>query len=128
MNITTTEELQDLLDGIEMVGTRFEEWKFAWKIQMVPTHPQGWFVQCSFERPDVNGDLSEKGFGFGRRWFVEYGTPDTGVVFTAWMAIQQIATHELHEAFTVLVNGKRVRLLDPHKKLSDLAFGSREVP
>jgi len=43
------------------------------------------------------------------------------------MAVQQVITHELHESFTVMVGGKRVRLLDPHKELSDLAVGSREV-
>jgi hypothetical protein len=87
----------------------------------------GWLIRCSFERPDVNGDFTEQGVGHGRPWWVEYGASETGTIMTAWLAIQQIITHELHESFTVMVNGERVRLLDPHKSLEDLAVGSGRV-
>ena len=125
-------DLADLLSTIEMVGTRREEWAFDWRIREVGEGPvEGWHIQCSFERPDANGGVT--GIGSGRKWFIETATPVTGVVFTAWLAIQQIVMHELHElhelheSFTVEVDGERVRLLDPHKELTDLAVGSRRV-
>jgi len=117
--------LEELLSGIEMLGTRLADWTFDWKITDCET---GWYIQSSFERPDANAADDDTGTGYGRKWFVESGTPDTGVVFTAWMAIhQQIIIHELHKSFTVTVNGERVRLLDPHKDLADLAVGSRRI-
>lgn len=121
--VDTGSHLAEMLDGIQMLGTRLAEWKFDWRI----TDPggDGWFIQCSFERPDANG--GSMGVGYGRKWWVDRGTPVTGVVFTAWLAVQQIVIHELHESFTVMVDGERVRLLDPHKTLSDLAVGSRRV-
>ncbi len=122
--IETGPQLAELLKGIEMLGTRFEEWKFGWRI-IDNMGGDGWFIQCSFERPDANG--GEMDVGYGRKWFIEPGTPDTGVIFTAWLAIQQIVMHELHESFTIKVDGERVRLLDPHKTLPDLAHGSRRV-
>lgn len=135
--IQTTENLHRLLSSIEMLGTKFEEWSFDWKVthvevpretldgEILGSMLEGWHIQCSFERPDANtGDV---GKGYGRKWYVELGTPKTAVVFTAWMAIQQIVIHELHESFTVMVDGERVRLLDPHKELADLAVGSRRV-
>lgn len=126
--ITTHAQLMDVLESIDMLGTRFEDWKFGWVRKEVKDHPvNGWLIQCSFERPDVNGDFTELGAGYGRPWFIEYGATIEGVVFTAWLAIQQIIIHELHESFVVTVNGERVRLLDPHKKLADLAVGSRRV-
>ena len=136
--ITNSTELMDLLESIEMLGTRLEEWNFRWSLDTVHHHDaletqsvdervRGWLVRCSFERPDANGEYSEQGIGYGREWFIAPGTPITGVVFTAWMAIQQILIHELHESFTVMVNGERVRLLDPHKELADLAYGSRVI-
>jgi len=128
--IRTLDELKELLNSIQMVGTRFEDWDFEWFIEEVVMSPStevtGWFIQSSFERPDLEtGSRMQR--GSGRRWFVERGSPRTGVVFTAWMAIQQIIIHELHESFTVMVDGQRVRLLDPHKRLTDLAVGSRRV-
>jgi hypothetical protein len=131
--ITDGTQLMDLLESIQMVGTRLEDWRFGWAMETVTEMnyedgERGWLVRCSFERPDVNGEFSEQGVGYGREWFIASGTPDTGVVFTAWLAIQQIIIHELHEAFTVEVDGERVRLLDPHKDLADLAVGSRRAP
>lgn len=142
MILETQDQLEELLEGIQMVGTRFEDWRFDWKITpveepvtsvefgVVTVHGKrlvGWHLQSSFERPDANDPGADMGVGYGRKWFVEVGTPDTGVIFTAWMAVQQIIIHELHEAFTVNVKGERVRLLDPHKNLVDLAVGSRKV-
>jgi len=116
-------ELHEILFGIEMRATRFEEWRFQWRIQPASDDEQvGWNIQCSFERPDANS--SEYGIGYGRKWFVASTASIESVVFTAWLAIQQIITHELHESFTVRVDGKSVRLLDPHKRLVDLAVGS----
>ena len=126
--ITNGSHLMDLLESIEMVGTRFEEWRFGWAMEEVKDRPvNGWLIRCSFERPDVNGEFNEQGVGYGRSWWVEYGATVEGVVFTAWLAIQQIIIHELHESFVVTVNGERVRLLDPHKQLADLAVGSRRI-
>jgi len=136
--------LMDLLESIKMVGTRLADWNFRWSLDTVYASAEmtislhtgaaerepniaGWLVRCSFERPDVNGEYTEQGIGYGREWFISPGTPDTGVVFTAWEAMKFIVTHEMHESFTVMVDGKRVRLLDPHKELSDLAVGSREL-
>jgi len=134
MNIETQKQLEYLLGDIQMLGTRFEDWDFDWKIEelegMTLTSAGdviGWHIQSSFERPDANSTHNKMDRGFGRKWFVEAGTPDTGVVFTAWMALQQIVIHELHESFVVEVNGECVRLLDPHKTLADLAVGSRRV-
>jgi len=130
-------QLNILLSSIEMRGTRFAEWRFGWRVTEVEgpgtgldrmaglVELLGWHVQCSFERPDANdGSVA---VGYGRKWFVDVGTSETGVVFTAWLAIQQIVIHELHESFTVTVEGERVRLLDPHKRLADLAAGSRRL-
>lgn len=124
-------DLMNLLESIEMLGTRLEDWNFRWSLDTVleldGVKERGWLVACSFERPDANGVFDEQGIGYGREWFVKPGTPVTGVVFTAWMAIEQVLKHELHESFTVMVDGERVRLLDPHKELSDLAVGSRRI-
>jgi hypothetical protein len=132
--IDNSTDLMNLLESVQMLGTRLEEWNFCWSLDTVMGLPpdqneevRGWLVRCSFERPDANGDFSEQGVGYGREWFIAPGTPVTGVVFTAWMAIQQVLIHELHESFTVLVDGERVRLLDPHKELADLAVGSRRI-
>jgi len=141
MSVEGEEQLEQVLAGIEMRGTRFEAWSFDWKVEEVYQQPDphtegsvtGWFVQSSFERFDVEaaprgdfgGPVLER--GYGRRWFVEAGSSQERVVFTAWLAIKQIVEHELHEAFTVNVRGRRVRLLDPHKSLEDLAVGSREA-
>jgi len=123
--IQTREQLEMLLGDIVMRGTRFEDWNFDWR---VTNCEEGWYIQSSFERPDVDSRYNEMRRGFGRKWLVERRTPETGVVFTAWLAIQQIVTHELHESFTVRVGNKFVRLLDPHKELAGLAVGSRVVP
>jgi len=126
--ITNGTDLMNLLESIEMVGTRLAEWNFRWAMQEVKTQDvDGWLVQCSFERPDVNGEFTEQGVGYGREWFIANGAPDTGVVFTAWEAMKFIVFHEMHESFTVMIDGKRVRLMDPHKELADLAVGSRIV-
>jgi hypothetical protein len=130
--ITSGTDLMNLLESIQMKGTRFEAWRFGWAMETVTEMndepgDRGWLVSCSFERPDVNGEFDEQGVGYGRKWFVEHGASETGVVFTAWLAIQQIILHELHESFTVMVKGERVRLLDPHKSLEDLAVGSGRV-
>lgn len=126
--VTGGTQLMDLLESIEMIGTKLEEWRFGWAMGEVEDRDNsGWMIQCSFERPDANGNFDEQGVGYGRKWFVEHGATVESVVFTAWLALQQIITHELHESFTVMVNGERVRLLDPHKSLTDLAVGSRRV-
>lgn len=134
--VESQEQLEEVLAGIEMRGTRFEDWSFDWKVEQLEglaAEVIGWHVQSSFERFDVDGaprgdfggPVLER--GYGRRWFVEPGSSVERVVFTAWLAIRQIVEHELHEAFTVVVGGRRVRLLDPHKSLEDVAVGSREV-
>jgi hypothetical protein len=129
--IETNEQIGKLLTSIAMKDTRFEEWKFGWKVTPLMDagvgEAVGWHVQCSFERPDVSAEGATMSTGYGRKWLIERGTPDTGVVFTAWLALQQIVIHELHESFTVEVDGECVRLLDPHKTLTDLAHGSRRV-
>lgn len=122
------EQLEDVLDGISMSGTRFQDWSFDWSVtQAKGEHSEGWFIQSSFERPDVDGVTPAVTRGFGREWYVKSGASLEGVVFTAWLAIRQVVEHELHESFTVTVGGERVRLLDPHKRLEDVAVGSRRV-
>lgn len=123
MILESRRQLEQVLAGIEMRGTRFQDWSFDWKVEDVGE--AGWHVRSSFERPDVDGGSLER--GYGRRWYVEAGSSLERVVFTAWLAIRQIVEHEMHEAFTVEVDGRRVRLLDPHKGLEDVAHGSREV-
>lgn len=126
--IETAAQLEELLNGIEMRGTLFERWHFDWKCSDAQDGEQeGWNLRCSFERPNVDLRVGGIEQGFGRKWFVARGTPRTAVVFTAWLALKQIAEHELMEAFTVEVGGERVRLLDPHKTLEAVAFGSRRV-
>lgn len=128
MSVESQEQLEQMLEGIEMRGTRFEDWSFDWRVEEIDregVEVLGWHVRSSFERPDVDGERLER--GYGRRWFVEPGSSVERVVFTAWLAIRQIVEHELHESFTVNVGGRRVRLLDPHKSLEDLAVGSREA-
>lgn len=123
--IETKEQLRDVLASIEMFGTRFQDWSFDWRVEELGAQVIGWHVQSSFERPDVESPFVDR--GYGRRWFVERGASLESVVFTAWLAIRQIVEHELHESFTVSVGGRQVRLLDPHKRLEDVAHGSREV-
>lgn len=126
--VETPEQLAAVLESLEMCGTLFERWRFDWKwVPASDEDQRGWNVQCSFERPNVDLRVGGIEQGFGRKWFVACGTPVTGVVFTAWLAIKQIAEHELMEAFTVRLDGERVRLLDPHKTLADVAHGSRRV-
>lgn len=123
--IQYTSDVRVLLDGIEMRDTLFSSWEFEWQILPADdSDSEGWNLQCSFVRPDANnGELDR---GYGRKWYIESGSSAERVVFTAWMAINQIAQHELHESFTILLpDGRRVRLLDPHKPLSALAAGSR---
>lgn len=153
--VRSAEDLERVLKSISMTGTRFQEWNFDWKIEEVRESvvcidtettsfspfenpeglvmaktPQsevtGWFILSSFERPNVN-DPEESGIGYGRRWYVERDSSVERVVFTCWLAIRQIVEHELHEAFTVDLGDRRVRLLDPHKSLEDVAYGSRTV-
>lgn len=115
--------LQTVLQGIDFTGTRFAEWEFGWRVSVADG---GFHIECSFERPDVaaEGGLA---VGFGRKWFVGHDDSAESMVFTAWLAVRQIVEHELHESFTVTVAGERVVLLDPHKRLQDLAVGSRRV-
>jgi len=120
--IDTIEELNEFLEGIEMRDTRFAAWDFSWKIGEIE---DSWTIQCSFERPDAN--TGEDGKGYGRKWLIEPGANRTGVMFTAWRAVEFIIIHELHESFTVMVNGERVRVMDPHKSVEDLAVGSRRA-
>lgn len=128
--VINQEQLEELLASIDMFGTRFQDWSFDWKLSQAP---EGYFIQSSFERFDVDGGtpgdfggpVVER--GYGRKWYIEYGSSQESVVFTAWLAIKQIIEHELHESFTVNVNGEQVRLLDPHKSLEDLAVGSRRL-
>lgn len=117
------EHLLELLASIKMFGTHFQDWSFDWRVTAVGG--DGWHIQSSFERPDVDGGGTDR--GYGRRWYVEFGASLESVVFTAWLAIRQVVEHELHESFTVSVGGRQVRLLDPHKRLKDVAHGSREV-
>jgi len=129
MSLESVEQLKDLLAGIDMFGTRFQDWSFDWRVEEVQrfASSKGWFIQSSFERPDVGKSGAGMERGYGRKWYLEFGASQESVVFTAWLAIRQIVEHELHESFTVRVGGKQVRLLDPHKRLEDLAVGSREV-
>lgn len=128
LEVTTADELLSILGGVQTCGTLFETWRFDWQVARAhDEHQRGWNLQCSFERPDVEGHAGETAQGFGRKWFVAEGTPITGVVFTAWLAMRQVVEHELMEAFTVTVEGEQVRLLDPHKTLADLAVGSRRT-
>ena len=124
MILESTAQLGDLLESIKMSGTRFQDWSFDWAIS--PAH-DGWFIQSSFERPDVGKTGAGLKRGYGRKWYIEQGSSQESVVFTAWLAIRQIVEHELHESFTVRVGGEQVRLLDPHKRLEDLVVGSRRV-
>ena len=122
------EVLQGVLAGVRMRGTRFEEWDFEWSIDEMRHDDgelHGWCIYCSFERPSVDG--GEMSRGLGRAWWIDEGSTRRAVVFTAWLAIRQIVDHELHESFTVCLDGEQVRLLDPHKSLEDLAVGSARV-
>lgn len=126
--VHTQDGLEGILGSISMQGTLFESWEFNWRVLDAADGEQiGWNLQCSFDRPDVENPSAPRQ-GFGRKWFVSEGTEVTGVVFTAWLAIKQLVEHELMESFVVKVEGERVRLLDPHKRLSEVAHGSRRVP
>lgn len=127
MAITTKKELEDFLHQIKMRGTRLEGWSFSWRAQHAADEDSaGWNIQCSFERPDADSPTNF-GVGYGRKWYIARGSSKESITFTAWLAIQQILTHELHESFIVPVAGEDVRLLDPHKRLEDLAVGSRRI-
>jgi len=123
------DEVRELLSGIKMVGTRFEDWAFEWNLEEVEQTEDvrlyGFLIRCSFERPDaVTGEIAK---GWGRWWWIDEEATRERVVFTAWLAIKQVVDHELHESFTVNLGGEQVRLLDPHKTLEDLAVGSARV-
>lgn len=98
----------------------------GWDWDVTPTTsaegPSGWFIRCSFQRPDT--DTGQVGRGFGRWWIIESGTTVGGVVKTMWAACKMIVEHELHEAF--LYRGARV--FDPHADVDRLREANRRVP
>lgn len=125
-------EVEDVLLGIEMVGTRFAEWDFAFTVdELTPTNEAAkaavtgdgtpLLLRCSFERPDA--DTGDMDTGKGRGWFIEADATEDSVVKTAWLAMKQIVDHELMEAFTY----NSVRVFDPHKSIEDLTHGSRAI-
>lgn len=74
MIVEGQEQLEDVLADIEMSGTPFQEWSFDWRVTSAKTeHGEGWFVQSSFERPDVDGATMPLSRGFGREWYVKSG-------------------------------------------------------
>lgn len=77
-------------------------------------HLLGWNIQTTFRRPDTA--TGEVGTGRGRSWFISKGSTADGIIKTAYLAMQQILTHELMEAFLV----DEVRVFNPHAAISDL--------
>jgi hypothetical protein len=76
----------------------------------------GVLINTTFQRPDINtGKMSR---GTGRKWYVEKDASVKAIVMTAWMACNQIVTHEMLEAFCV----DGVQVFDPHKDLSALVY------
>jgi hypothetical protein len=93
----------------------------GWKWQIKETYDKkgnviGFFIRCSFKRPDTN--TGKIGTGYGRPMFVWKDTDDRGIVMTAWICAKLIVEHELMESFLY----KNCRILDPHKSLEELAF------
>ncbi len=95
----------------------------SWRVEVVAAgadpelgeHPAGWFVSAEHERPDRQTGVV--GRGFGRRWFVEHGSTESGLVKTALMAVLALAEHEVREHF--LYQGRRP--FDPHKSVASMA-------
>lgn len=87
----------------------------GWKFQVREVQ-EGFFIRTSFRRPDTN--TGKIGTGYGRWMFVHKDADDRSIVMTAWVCAEMIVKHELMEAFLY----EKVRILDPHKSLADLAY------
>ena len=118
-------ELADILSQVKCKRTRFAEWEFNFIVHPMASQswdgPEGWAIQCSFERPDalLHGKVKT---GYGRHWLVANGATETSIVKTAWLAMQQIVAHELMEAF----EWRGERIFDPHKSLMTLAYRGKD--
>ena len=111
-------EISSAPSGIRMStdrGYRFEVQEISHEDPTI----DGFLIRCGFWRPDTS--TGEMGEGFGRWNHVPRSATDTAVVMTAWVAIDLVVRHESMEAF--LFRG--VRLLNPHKDLSELAHPSQ---
>lgn len=128
MSLAATDPVNDeptLRDVMSQVAFAPSCLDMGWDWDVTPTTntegPSGWFIRCSFQRPDT--DTGKVGRGFGRWWIIESGTTVGGVVKTMWAACKMIVEHELHEAF--LYRGARV--FDPHADVDRLRDANRRV-
>lgn len=101
----------------------------GWKWIVDEISNSGHLIQCTFRRPCTEDGAI--GIGYGRRWYIETTDDEKAILMTAWLAVQQIVTHELLEAFAFtnpMYPGDHIRVFDPHKPLDTLLFGGRPIP
>lgn len=114
--ITTTEELQVVLDEIKFVNSSLD---LKWQFHYLPFKSEninfGWLVWCSFERKDCN--TGEVGIGYGRKEIIWINSTISAAVKTAYVLIKLLVEHELMEGFT----WRGFRIFNPHNTVEDLA-------
>jgi hypothetical protein len=108
-------ELAEIKKIIKNITFEKSNLDMGWKWQ-VKENSDGFMIRTSFKRPDINN--GKVGTGFGRWMFVDKNSSETGVVMTAWLCAELVVRHELMEAFLY----KKVRILNPHKTVEELAF------
>lgn len=112
----TQEEAQAIVDQISFAPSGIQMHESGKPKFIVEKTSLGFFIQCSFWRPDTRTGISSE--GFGRKYHCDVSANEKSLVMTAWMAFEQIVKHEMMECF--LYRGKRI--FDPHKSLEELAY------
>lgn len=105
-------EIKKIVKNVSFENSNLD---MGWKWQIKKT-ADGFLIRTTFKRPDTHS--GKVGTGYGRWMFMPENIDDRGVVMTAWVCAELIVKHELMEAFRF----KGVRILDPHKSLTELAY------
>lgn len=112
----TQKEAQAIVDNISFAPSGIQMHESGKPKFIVEKNDFGFFIQCSFWRPDTRTGFP--GQGYGRKYHCDLSACEKALVMTAWMAFEQIVKHEMMECF--LYRGARI--LNPHKSLEELAY------
>lgn len=113
----TQDEIQQILDEFEFL----DSWSITLHLIETLTGPDLFYLQVCFIRADTYTGLT--GTGWGRRWLLSDDPTEGEVVFTCWLAIQQILIHEGQE--TVKYRGQR--FISPHMNPQSLVELAKEL-
>lgn len=110
--INNAEEFLAVIGCVELRGNHVN-WRT--RIDGKGSFSQGTLcLRATFWRDDT--DTGIPGRGHGRWWYLNLGCTKDAVVKTVWLAVKQVAEHELMEGFRI--DGKRV--FNPHASVADL--------